>query len=146
MTLTLPHLVKPITFETCLSVAFVLAYKCVIKNCRRHYKEPSLGLLGPQHSLLISLDKHIPQGPIRHFCFSLGPLSSFQAESKSLQILKSSNISLLCKERGKHGEVGKEVIDELKGGTSNIKQRIRKKTPDSRLKCLSLNALRFIQA
>lgn len=54
-------------------------------------REGSLGLCGYHHSLLLSLDKHMPQGLIRHLIlhldlFLVSSLSSYTSKSCILQI------------------------------------------------------------
>lgn len=62
------------------------------------YKETSFGLSSYHHSLLLSLDKHMPQGPVRHlslhlYLFLVSNLSPFDFKSHVLQILAPSTNS-----------------------------------------------------
>lgn len=76
-------------------------------------KKASFGLSGYHHSLLLSLDKHMPKGLIRHLILYLDlslvfSLSLYASTSWIPQVLAP-----LYKEKGKQEGGSGEVTDEL---------------------------------
>lgn len=105
-------------------------------------KEASLGLSGYHHSLFLSLDKHMPQGPIRHLILHLG-LFLVSSLILCLQILHSPNIGPTLQRERRKGRRQQRSHWWVDVGNSSIKLRVRNKAPDL-VWCLSLNSLRLV--